>query len=238
MDLELLRSLVALSEKGHVGDAADERGVSQPAMTKRIRRLERIAGVDLVAPNGRGSVLTPAGAVLADRSRVILGFVDAALREASDVAGQVRGPLLGLPGFSESIESILLFEEPRVAAFHLGHRFANASSLTLDDLATERILACAPNRDHWIVNPRPDGSCPPLGPLVSNVDEMLQVVASGQAMTFTGESVGSFYTRNDISYVPVIDIEPSSIFACWMAGRVSSRVEAVLDVIRERSGDS
>jgi DNA-binding transcriptional LysR family regulator len=62
-DLELrqLRVLVALAQEGTFIDAAIEVGLSQPAVSRSLARLEARLGVQLVARTTRSVQLTPAG---------------------------------------------------------------------------------------------------------------------------------------------------------------------------------
>lgn len=55
MDTEALRSFVRAAELGQFQHAADELGVSQQAVSKRIAALERALEVRLFARTTRGS---------------------------------------------------------------------------------------------------------------------------------------------------------------------------------------
>jgi DNA-binding transcriptional LysR family regulator len=60
-DIQSLQLLVLVGRRGSLTAAASEAGVSQPAASKRISRLERRLGVRLLARTRRGSTLTAAG---------------------------------------------------------------------------------------------------------------------------------------------------------------------------------
>lgn len=62
--------------------------------------------------------------------------------------------------------------------------------------------------DWWAVNPRPDGSEPIWGPENENVEEMLEQVAEGAAICITPRSMATHYSRPDLVWVPIADIEP------------------------------
>lgn len=72
MDLLLLRSLVAVSDHGVIGDAAAVLGLSQPALSRRIRILEEEFGVSLLERSGRGVVLTDAGRLVVREGRSLV----------------------------------------------------------------------------------------------------------------------------------------------------------------------
>lgn len=86
MDLDQLRSFVAVVDAGTVIRAATRRRLAQPSVSQHLRRLEASLGVKLFDRVGRGLVLTDAGRALLPRARRILAEVDEARIElASDV---------------------------------------------------------------------------------------------------------------------------------------------------------
>lgn len=74
MDLEpdLLRTFVAFSESGSLARAAVAVGRTPSAVTAQVKRLEEIVGEPLLAPAGRGRVLTDTGVELLVLAREIL----------------------------------------------------------------------------------------------------------------------------------------------------------------------
>ena len=96
MDIELadLQALLVLSETLHFGRAADRLHVSQPALSKRIRRMEARIGGPLLVRGYRDVQLTEAGRLLAGRSRHLLGEASATValteRAARGEAGLLR----------------------------------------------------------------------------------------------------------------------------------------------------
>lgn len=71
-DLDALRLLLEVDAAGSLGRAGQAHGISQPAVTARIRGMERLVGFPLVERSARGSTLTPAGALVADWARDVL----------------------------------------------------------------------------------------------------------------------------------------------------------------------
>lgn len=94
MNIRDLRYLVALAEHRHFGRAAEASHVSQPTLSTQIRKLEDELGVPLVERAPRRVMLTPIGADIAERARVILDQVDqlreAARRACDPEAGTVK----------------------------------------------------------------------------------------------------------------------------------------------------
>jgi DNA-binding transcriptional LysR family regulator len=67
--------LLSVAERGSMGRAATAHGVSQAAVSARVRSLEAALGVTLLERSPRGTTLTPAGALVAGWAR---SAVDAA----------------------------------------------------------------------------------------------------------------------------------------------------------------
>ncbi|PBB28477.1 MULTISPECIES: LysR substrate-binding domain-containing protein [unclassified Mesorhizobium] len=77
-DPDLLKTFLAFVDSGSLARAAISVGRSPSAVTTQMQRLEEIVGEPLLAPQGRGRGLTPAGEDLVGHARRIL----AAHREA------------------------------------------------------------------------------------------------------------------------------------------------------------
>src|SRR5438552_6197697 len=87
MNERRLQAFLEVARAGSVKGAAERLVVTQPAVSATIRALERDLGVRLVAPAGRGLMLTAAGEVLARHAAQVLGLMDQtrwAVREAAE----------------------------------------------------------------------------------------------------------------------------------------------------------
>lgn len=84
-DLELrhLRCLVAIVDTGSFTDAAIELGVSQAAVSRTLRALERILGVRLLHRTSRTVTPTTAGVQVLARARLLLAEAEQLVREAA-----------------------------------------------------------------------------------------------------------------------------------------------------------
>jgi DNA-binding transcriptional LysR family regulator len=76
VDLVELRGLCLAIELGSLGRAAAALGVSQPALSKRMRELETFAGMALLERSPRGVVPTAAGERLYREARTLLGHAE------------------------------------------------------------------------------------------------------------------------------------------------------------------
>ena len=75
-DLESLALLVSVVELGSLSQAGARHGVSQPAASTRLARLEAKLGLRLVERSTSGCTPTPAGAAVVEWSREILGHAE------------------------------------------------------------------------------------------------------------------------------------------------------------------
>jgi molybdate transport repressor ModE-like protein len=75
-DLDSLALLTAVAERGSLGRAARDRGISQPSASARIEALERRLGVQLLVRSTRGSTLTPAGELVVGWGRTVLAAAE------------------------------------------------------------------------------------------------------------------------------------------------------------------
>ncbi|MCB5164302.1 LysR family transcriptional regulator [Streptomyces bambusae] len=88
MQLELrhLEAVCTIAEAGSLGRAAQRLGVSQPALSAQLRRIERVTGGELFA-RGRGGVQpTPLGEFVLSKARRVLGEMDELVAGARAVA--------------------------------------------------------------------------------------------------------------------------------------------------------
>jgi DNA-binding transcriptional LysR family regulator len=86
MERRQLEYFVAIAEHGGFTHAARALRVAQPSLSRAIGTLEQELGVELFHRVGRSAVLSNAGALLADRARLVLRDLDA-LRAAARLAG-------------------------------------------------------------------------------------------------------------------------------------------------------
>ncbi|OMI41198.1 LysR family transcriptional regulator [Streptomyces sparsogenes] len=90
VDTRLLRYFAAVAEEGTLTGAAQKLFVSQPALTKQIRRLEDDLGVPLFVRSRSGMALTEAGRELAARVPALLDGWDEAVQATGRAARLLR----------------------------------------------------------------------------------------------------------------------------------------------------
>jgi LysR family transcriptional regulator, low CO2-responsive transcriptional regulator len=89
--LTQLRAFVEVATTGSVHQAAAELMVSQSAVSAAVAALQRDLGVALVARDGRGLELTPAGQVFANYARQVLGLLEEGKAAAAGQLHPERG---------------------------------------------------------------------------------------------------------------------------------------------------
>jgi DNA-binding transcriptional LysR family regulator len=90
MDLNLLPALDALLRRRHVTRAAEEVGISQPAMSHMLGRLRKVIGDDLLVRGPSGLALTSGGEELAPRVAAALSAIRSVYRPAPFEISKVR----------------------------------------------------------------------------------------------------------------------------------------------------
>ncbi|KOT86522.1 LysR family transcriptional regulator [Streptomyces sp. NRRL F-5755] len=93
LNLDRLRTLSAVARHGSVSAAAEGLHVTTSAVSQQLAKLEREAGQQLLAKNGRGVRLTDAGRLLADHAARILSQVELAQADLEAHRGQAVGEL-------------------------------------------------------------------------------------------------------------------------------------------------
>jgi DNA-binding transcriptional LysR family regulator len=81
LDLRLVRYFVAVADELHFGRAAAKLFISQPALSKQIRKLEAQLGVSLLVRDSRHVTLTPRGKRFVDEARTLLAVAERMQRE-------------------------------------------------------------------------------------------------------------------------------------------------------------
>jgi DNA-binding transcriptional LysR family regulator len=134
-----------------------------------------------------------------------------------------------LPLRTDQLHVTILYDEPRVLMVPVDHRLAGKQSVALGDIADEPMPRLATDPDwnaYWRVDPRPDGSRAPDGPLVGAIEDKFELIASGQAVAIVPASSSARIIRPDLTTVPLDDVDPSHVVLATRAGDNSRLVAA------------
>jgi DNA-binding transcriptional LysR family regulator len=130
--------------------------------------------------------------------------------------GRVDVGFVRLPVDETGLRLTPLYTEPLLVALPTDHPLAGKEEISEADLAGEPLIW------HGDASTRPTRlpySDPRLR--VHGVDEKLEHVAAGRGITFVASSESLFYSRPDISYVPVRDLAPDQVGVAMAASRPS-----------------
>src|SRR5689334_12102238 len=93
IDLAQWRVFLAVAERGSLSKAAGDLHTDQPALSRSLRRLERLVGAPLFERSNRGLTLTELGRRLRDPVRGLVEQADALEARAHAEARQAGGVL-------------------------------------------------------------------------------------------------------------------------------------------------
>jgi len=93
MKLSSLNALIAAVEEGSLRSAARRVGLSQPALTKLVRELERELSTRLLERSSTGVIPTAQGRVLYERARAATRELDHAVEQIEQLGGRMVGEL-------------------------------------------------------------------------------------------------------------------------------------------------
>jgi DNA-binding transcriptional LysR family regulator len=85
MDLRVLRQFLNVASLGSIGKAAEASHITQPALSKSIRRLEQALDVELFERTGLGTQPTAFGQALVEHANVILKDVERLREHMADL---------------------------------------------------------------------------------------------------------------------------------------------------------
>jgi DNA-binding transcriptional LysR family regulator len=134
--------------------------------------------------------------------------------------GRIDVAYVRLPIDETGLRVAPLYTEPRVAVLPAGHRLAGREQITEADLGGEPLIWPADASPQPTRRPHPNA-----GYRVRGVDETLEHVAAGRGISFLASSATVFYSRPDISYVPVSDLAPDQVCLAVPASRTSTVVD-------------
>jgi DNA-binding transcriptional LysR family regulator len=141
--------------------------------------------------------------------------------------GRIDVGYVRLPIDETGLRVVPLFTEPLMVVLPAGHRLAGKEEVTEADLAGEPVV--------WHDDPgtQPTGRpLPDSGLRVRGVEEKLEHVAAGRGISFVGRSETTFYSRPDISYVPIPELAPDQVCLAMAASRTSPLAEDFLAAAR------
>ncbi|WP_280235635.1 LysR family transcriptional regulator [Nocardia cyriacigeorgica] len=156
-----------------------------------------------------------------------VGFADpfAGLR-----SGDIDAAVLWLPVREPDLTvGPLVFVEPILLAMSASHRLATRTYVSLEDLADEVVMGGAYPaywRDALVPHRTPGGRTIPVGPTVTTFEEMLPILATGEAISPVHAHAAQYARRPDVVYRPIRDAPAAKWALVW-------RTATSNDVVRD-----
>lgn len=122
VELTPLRYFIAIARAGHMTRAAETLGVTQPALSAALKKLEEEVGAPLLHRTGRGVALTEAGAVFLEHAQDAVGRAEQGARAVRELLGLQRGSIR-IGGGATATSYLLPRVVSAVRRAHSGLRF-------------------------------------------------------------------------------------------------------------------
>jgi DNA-binding transcriptional LysR family regulator len=152
---EEMAALLALFEYGSLNRAADETGIARSTLRRRVEALEARSGARLYTRGPSGLEMTEAGAVLAERGKVLLAEARALLGHVHEVSAGKAGPVRvslppGLPlDLMTAYAAVLQSRHPLLQLHYTVRQDPLAPRVTDFDIGV--FLGKAPPAGPWVV---------------------------------------------------------------------------------------
>ena len=158
---------------------------------------------------------------------------------ASDVA------FVRLPIDCPDLHTERLFVEPRAIGVDVAHPLAGARSVTLAELAGERIMGPRTADACWVrvwtlrATGLDEASLPRIDRNVASMEEELEAITAGLAITVTAMSMARFTPRPSIAFRPITDVAGSEVALAWRGPgtALTEAFRAVAVEVRDRETD-
>ncbi|WP_214106237.1 LysR family transcriptional regulator [Acrocarpospora catenulata] len=173
--LHQLGLFVAVAEELHFSKAAERMHISQPPLTRQIRALESMLGIDLFVRSSRRVELTRAGQAFLIEARRVLGAAEKAAQVAVQASGTSGSVVIGcvesaivdlLPTVLASFANVFPFTTVQVRVLHTREQehgllsgdlslgilrppTASTNDLRLSFLYGDRLVAAIPDSFEW-----------------------------------------------------------------------------------------
>lgn len=138
--------------------------------------------------------------------------------------------LVRLPVDREGLHLITLYDEQPVVVVSNEHLLTLADEVELADLVGEQLVL--PHRSGWTPGV-PQLAWPPM-----SVRDAVEVVAGSTGIAIVPMSLARLYHRKDVTYRPVVDLEPTTVALAWLVERDDEQCQAFVGIVRGRTARS
>jgi DNA-binding transcriptional LysR family regulator len=131
----------------------------------------------------------------------------------------------------------ILFTEPRVLAVATDHELARRSSIHLEAMGDFQHPAVIPCPDYWYDSYLPShtrtGRVLERGPVVRTHEEIMTLTSGGEIVTLFPAHVTRYWTRPDIAYLPVRDLDALPYALVWHSESENDLIRSLATTIRQ-----
>jgi DNA-binding transcriptional LysR family regulator len=168
-------------------------------------------------------------------ARTLEGSQAAVARQETDAA------FVWLPILHEELESEPVAFERKLVAMQPEHRLASQRAVEADELADEPIVApwdhYSPETiERWLAPFR--RARKPIDVSAESLDECMNFVIRGLAVYCVPESVKRFYGRPDVTFRPLLGVEPAGVVLAWHREAQNPAVTSFVAVTRAVLGEA
>lgn len=143
-----------------------------------------------------------------------------------------------MPFTTEGLDVWPLHVERRVLLVAEDHRLASRASVRLVDFVDEplaRLVDADPDfAAFWRLEPRPDGSSAPPGPLVDTPQDRYEAVAAGDAVALATAATLEQARPPGVTSVPVDNVDPVEVVLATRRGERSELVDTFVRLAIEQ----
>lgn len=228
MELTPLRYFCVIAREGHMTRAARELGVTQPALSAVVRKLEEEVGTDLLTRTARGMLLTEAGRIFLQHAEATLRAADASVQAVREVMKLERGSLR-IGGGATAVTYLL---PPVVSMFRRTHPGVRFFVREAGSVQVARGVASG-ELDLGIITlpaPRETASDVRVTPLVD--DELRLIVPKGHRLASRKPGRATAFAWTDLDAEPLIAFEAGSAVRA-MVDQAATAAGVSLNVVME-----
>lgn len=150
-------------------------------------------------------------------------------------SGEIDAAILWLPIREPDLTvGPLVNTESIVLAMSSSHPLADADSVSLEDLAEVTVMGGA-RPEYWreglVPTRTPSGRLIPVGPIVGMTEEMIPVLATGEAVSPMHAHAAQYLPLPAVVYRPIHDAPPAQWVLVWRTAAEDDRIRALSEAI-------
>ncbi|MFJ6677339.1 LysR family transcriptional regulator [Actinosynnema sp. NPDC091369] len=157
------------------------------------------------------------------------------------VDGHADAAFMWLPLGDVGLHHAVVRRDQRVAVLSARHPLADRAELGLGDVAREPVLRpdvlTSPESERfWSVDPRPDGTPAPLGPVVPLVADCLLEVSRGRGIWLAPRPLETLMPAPNVRWIPITDAAGFDLALVWTDRAPEALITRLIAEVRTITG--